>query len=285
VYREASVERAILFCPRCDELLDPIDADVEMCPRCEGMWIGNDVLEGQWPAGPQSWWRNEVGCPACAALDMPSVMTARSSAGVIVDKCPTHGVWLDRGELSRVLRDPVVKEVARLRARLASLEPTNPQLLERRARWKATRDERARVAQVERKRLAAVRKKRVDAELERRAAREAAEQAALEEARKRDAQRSEAERERLRQAAREAEEAQARRRAAQAEQAVKDDRTMALAALRQERDAARERLAWLESRIDSLEYELANAKSSLAGARHAVDTAERALTAYERDDR
>jgi Zn-finger nucleic acid-binding protein len=285
VYREASVERAILFCPRCDELLDPIDADVDMCPRCEGMWLGNDILDGSWPAGPQSWWRNEVVCPACAALDMPSVMTARSSAGVIVDQCPTHGVWLDRGELARVLRDPVVKEVARLRARLASLEPTKEQLLERRARWKATRDERAQVAQVERKRLAAVRKKRVDAELERRAAREAAEQAALEEARKRDAQRSEAERERLRQAAREAEQAQARRRAAQAEQAVKDDRTMALAHLRQERDSARERLAWLESRIDSLEYELASAKALLAGARHAVDNAERALTAYERDDR
>jgi Zn-finger nucleic acid-binding protein len=280
VYREASVERTILFCPRCNELLDPIDADVEMCPRCEGMWIGTSVIDGDpWPAGPQSWWRNEVGCPACAALDMPSVMSARSSANVIIDQCVTHGVWLDRGELSRVLRDRDVKKLARLRERLASLEPTEAQLEERRVRWTETRDERARLASQERKRLAEARKKREEAEAERRAARAAAEQAALEEARKRDAERSEAERERLREAGK----AGAQRRAAAAERAAKDEHTIQLAHLRQARDSAKERHDWLVARIESLEYELVNAKASLVGARRMLEDAEQALE-YARDN-
>ena len=71
-YREQASPRTILFCPRDNELLDQLDFGVDICPRCEGFWIANSVLElsgRQWPTGPQAWWRNEVRCPAKAVDD------------------------------------------------------------------------------------------------------------------------------------------------------------------------------------------------------------------------
>lgn len=164
VYREQATDRSILFCPRCNVLLDQVDFGVDMCPSCEGFWIGTSVLElsgNQWPAGPQAWWRNELRCPACASIGAATVMNARTSSDIIIDQCFTHGVWLDRGELARVMRDPVVKEHTKLREHLAALAPTQDQLAERRERWRAEQDERARLADVERKRIATERAKKL----------------------------------------------------------------------------------------------------------------------------
>lgn len=163
-YRQQATDREILFCPRDNELLDQVDFGVDMCPRCEGFWIANSVLElsgHQWPAGPQAWWRNAVRCPACATTGVVNVMKARTSNDVIIDQCFSHGVWLDRGELSRVMRDPVVEGLAKLREHLAALEPSDAQLLERRERWHAEQEERARLAEIERKRIEAERVKRL----------------------------------------------------------------------------------------------------------------------------
>ena len=220
VFREAKLERTLLFCPRCNELLDGVDAGVEQCPRCEGLWVGNSVLDvaGRgWPAGPQAWWRNELRCPECESLSMPSVMSARESAGIIVDQCSAHGVWLDRGELARVMKDPVVKELEKLRACFASLEPTKQQLAERRAHWKATQDERGQLAAGERKRLENIRNEREKAAEEERAAREARAAKAMEEARARDAAKTQAEREALARALQEERELEKKRAAARAQ--------------------------------------------------------------------
>ena len=156
VYREQATERSILFCPRCNELLDQVDFGVDMCPRCEGFWIGNSVLDlsgRKWPTGPQVWWRNELRCPACATQGMVTTMNARTSSDVIIDQCFAHGVWLDRGELSRVMRDPAVQELTKLREHLAALEPSPEQLLVRRERWLGEQEERGRLAEIERKRI------------------------------------------------------------------------------------------------------------------------------------
>jgi Zn-finger nucleic acid-binding protein len=40
-------------------------------------------------------------CPVCAALMMRR--TIATGAGVIVDVCQQHGLWLDRGELEKIL--------------------------------------------------------------------------------------------------------------------------------------------------------------------------------------
>jgi Zn-finger nucleic acid-binding protein len=163
VYREQAGQRSVLFCPRCNELLDQVDFGVDICPRCEGFWIGTSVLElsgNQWPAGPQVWWRREVRCPMCAAQGRVTVMNARTSNDVIVDQCFAHGVWLDRGELSRVMRDPAVKGLTKLREHLAALEPSPEELVLKRERWHGEQEERARLGAIERKRIESERVKR-----------------------------------------------------------------------------------------------------------------------------
>jgi Zn-finger nucleic acid-binding protein len=165
VYREQAGQRTVLFCPRCNELLDQIDFGVDICPRCEGFWIGSSVLElsgNQWPTGAQVWWRREVRCPMCATQGIVTVMNARTSSNVIVDQCFAHGVWLDRGELSRVMHDPVVKGLSKLREHLAALEPSAEELVLRRERWHGEQEERARLAAIERKRIESERVKRAE---------------------------------------------------------------------------------------------------------------------------
>jgi Zn-finger nucleic acid-binding protein len=64
-------------------------------------------------------------CPVCKALMMRR--TIATGTGVIVDTCHSHGLWLDHGELERIL--------AFVRARgideLAVLRPPKPTIAER----------------------------------------------------------------------------------------------------------------------------------------------------------
>lgn len=66
-------------------------------------------------------------CPMCEQA-MNSVEYAFSS-GVVIDACPTHGIWLDAGELERLEQD------ADRRA-----DPASPESVEREARRVARRD-------------------------------------------------------------------------------------------------------------------------------------------------
>jgi Zn-finger nucleic acid-binding protein len=92
------------------------------CHRCAGIWIGHSVFrhlehsalekEIGWNPGkpeaghpgvdlPRSGERLYRRCPECSQL-MNRTNYARRS-GVIVDICTSHGVWLDHGELARIL--------------------------------------------------------------------------------------------------------------------------------------------------------------------------------------
>ena len=89
------------------------------CAQCGGLWLDPESLQklanareesagvvsalaARVPlaAAPQDVVRY-IPCPCCGKL-MNRSNFARSS-GVILDVCKTHGVWLDRGELQRVL--------------------------------------------------------------------------------------------------------------------------------------------------------------------------------------
>jgi Zn-finger nucleic acid-binding protein len=89
------------------------------CAECGGLWVEPETLQalcaqhelsetvisalaGHVPrsAAPPDTVRY-IPCPACAKL-MNRVNFAHSS-GVITDVCRSHGVWLDRGELQRVI--------------------------------------------------------------------------------------------------------------------------------------------------------------------------------------
>lgn len=117
-------------CPRCRETMATLSLPagdarivVERCERCLGMFFDpgelDDVLDGSRLA-PRSddvdherldtlvadRGRTEaieyVRCPVCDTLMNRKTFGAKS--GVIVDRCKGHGVWLDGGELARLLR-------------------------------------------------------------------------------------------------------------------------------------------------------------------------------------
>jgi Zn-finger nucleic acid-binding protein len=81
------------------------------CPRCGGWWMAREALATivhqvygkpiellEFPDGSPV-----KACPVCSD-DMQIVWIELLS----LDQCPRHGVWLDRGELGRLLQRDVV---------------------------------------------------------------------------------------------------------------------------------------------------------------------------------
>jgi Zn-finger nucleic acid-binding protein len=105
-------------CPRCRselrrQALGP--NQVERCSSCHGMWIAaaefNELLADldrreavRTRELPHREVEEEIryaACPRCAEI-MNRQVFARAS-GIMVDTCKKHGIWLDRGELRRVV--------------------------------------------------------------------------------------------------------------------------------------------------------------------------------------
>jgi len=140
-----------LLCPRCGEMLDRAFDGVSSCLRCEGLWIAPGTLDAafgnpRWPSGQALWWRNSIHCPECAFEGKETLMAARMSNDVIVDQCAVHGLWLDRGELGRLMGVDA-DELGALRARLAVIAPDLDQLVARREKWRADVEARRKAAQ------------------------------------------------------------------------------------------------------------------------------------------
>lgn len=112
-----------LACPRCRAPLQALrlaTTSARECAACGGLWLDPDALQrladgreahsaviatlaarvASAAVAPDM--VRYIPCPTCAKL-MNRVNFARAS-GVILDICRTHGVWLDRGELQRVLQ-------------------------------------------------------------------------------------------------------------------------------------------------------------------------------------
>ena len=111
-----------LVCPRCLEDMPAIalgPTHVHECSACGGLWLDPVSMQKLCDAReehaavvsalaariPRSASSPEtvryVPCPSCKKL-MNRVNFAKSS-GVVIDVCKAHGVWLDRGELERVM--------------------------------------------------------------------------------------------------------------------------------------------------------------------------------------
>lgn len=120
--RELLEDATPLPCPRCREPLQALRlgaTTARECAACGGLWLDpvslqrlSDGREAQ--AGVVSVLASRlptvavppgvvryVPCPQCGRL-MNRKNFAQSS-GVVLDVCADHGVWLDRGELERVL--------------------------------------------------------------------------------------------------------------------------------------------------------------------------------------
>lgn len=111
-----------LKCPRCDEEMQTLMLGSTMateCAECGGLWLNPAALQSLCNAreahaavvnalAARAPARHEpldtiryIPCPRCGKL-MNRQNFARSS-GVITDVCKADGVWLDRGELQRVI--------------------------------------------------------------------------------------------------------------------------------------------------------------------------------------
>ncbi len=120
--RERVEEDNPLKCPRCREDMQALRLGITTareCAQCGGLWLDPESLQKlanarEESAGVVSELAARVPlntappdvvryipCPRCDKL-MNRSNFARSS-GVILDVCKAHGVWLDRGELQRVL--------------------------------------------------------------------------------------------------------------------------------------------------------------------------------------
>lgn len=97
------------------------------CRRCGGAWLPAAVLEAvfgsrHWPPGASLWWQRRLPCPECARGQgtLRRRMQAIESSGGIVDRCVEHGLWLDTGELGRLLApdEPGLSSVERFRDRV-----------------------------------------------------------------------------------------------------------------------------------------------------------------------
>jgi Zn-finger nucleic acid-binding protein len=122
VVRTETQDDTPMNCPRCNEPLHALQlgpTPVHECSACGGLWLDPatlqklcdvrdehaavvSVLASRVPSStvPTDTVRY-IPCPRCKKL-MNRVNFAHSS-GVIVDVCKSDGVWLDRGELQRVL--------------------------------------------------------------------------------------------------------------------------------------------------------------------------------------
>jgi Zn-finger nucleic acid-binding protein len=136
-YRDA---HALLHCPRCGDSLEAIRDGLAACFNCRGVWLGTAAVtlafgNELWAQGTNAWWKRSLVCPVCN-----QEMAAIIASDTLVDRCGTHGLWLDAGELGRLLNAPAAEELTALYRQLAPNE-TMPEIAARQAIRDAERAE------------------------------------------------------------------------------------------------------------------------------------------------
>lgn len=252
-------------------MLDRAFEGVSSCLRCEGLWIAPATLDAafgnpRWPNGTTLWWRNSIECPECAFEGKTTLMAARLSNDVLVDQCSEHGVWLDRGELGRLM-GVGADELGALRDRLAVMAPDLEKLVARREQWRADIETRRKAALEYRQALEAEHRHRVEVAEAERARREGAARtvAASPQARPPTAPRAA----HAELAAPAADPMQAARRATQNRQALGTQRAQASAEVARLQD----RLVALRDHVRRLDAELTEARGRADGVQHELDAA------------
>lgn len=87
-------------------------AEVETCPHCNSLWLDSNelaALVGSWmdlprPTPPAAPITRKLNCPRCLChLQTWAYSELRRT---YIDHCPDcQGIWLDRGELERILSE------------------------------------------------------------------------------------------------------------------------------------------------------------------------------------
>lgn len=115
------------ICPRCDKRLKTINLNlegtffIERCDQCMGLFFDPNELEALLDASvknvfqidrsgldainanrpPDQYPVSYIKCPVC--LQLMNRVNFGAKSGVIVDRCKSHGVWLDGGELRHLM--------------------------------------------------------------------------------------------------------------------------------------------------------------------------------------
>jgi uncharacterized protein len=107
-------------CPSCKATLITLEfnrMEVDCCVACEGVWLDSGELEALLAREdrsdsllatlrPGKSKESRRRCPICSG-GMNKVFLG-NVAPVVLDRCPRHGLWFDRGELRKVLAEGCV---------------------------------------------------------------------------------------------------------------------------------------------------------------------------------
>ncbi len=181
-YRDAP---RLLLCPRCGEVLERVFDGALACLRCAGVWLAQPTIDlafgsPTWPHGSSAWWKIELECPECAAEGNVTALVPYLAGDVMIDRCTGHGIWLDAGELGRLMNKPEHSELVELYRLLQPVGELPPSLAAHRNEDDAERARRRNEAEAERARIRDLRRSRkADSAAERRATAEAGARARL----------------------------------------------------------------------------------------------------------
>lgn len=104
-------------CPACAQPLVVVEREgieLDWCLSCRGLWFDEGELEILADKAGRRLEAEDIGvrsgagrsetariCPRCGKRMEKAVVVGLEP--VLVDRCPEHGIWLDRGELGRIL--------------------------------------------------------------------------------------------------------------------------------------------------------------------------------------
>lgn len=111
-------------CPRCSGENLNVEkyegVEIDKCPKCKGVWFDDkellqivktkddfftdqqieETLKEAFKGVPDAEINHDVACPKCSSAMKPVNYDYRS--GIIIDRCASHGFWLDGPEVEKV---------------------------------------------------------------------------------------------------------------------------------------------------------------------------------------
>ncbi len=131
-------------CRRATEFVWLASIQVDVCPACKGVWFDKGELVelpqrltdkeladaaaemlGRFPK-PARFFRRPayLQCPVCAGHMTRN--NYREVSGILTDRCPSCGTWVDQPSITRILRLIAGGNLAEIDERAARREPTRP---------------------------------------------------------------------------------------------------------------------------------------------------------------
>jgi Zn-finger nucleic acid-binding protein len=111
-------------CPDCSSVLITLEFDgfeIDRCFKCHGIWLDSGELECLLGSETRNEYAKSMGmavsnergkkCPICS-IRMAKMTIGQQ--GILLDRCRNHGIWLDAGELEKILKESSADKSGRL---------------------------------------------------------------------------------------------------------------------------------------------------------------------------